>query len=253
VPLFGYFISPPHPDLTCSHSTSPSFPSTCLSPDQPGYGQLVPNPNGRRRNRRATQTAPFNMNIHHEPQANWTVVTPASGFDNIRNFRRLSLPHVPRQKTPLTSQSRCDQGFVEQTRRSLSPPMPCLPPDSLEYSSAPSHIHSHTSRYCPYPDSSLLRLRSSTDSLTHDVSESPAQSRLFNPRGDETKRISLPPIRYPLHLQRKPPPAFALPPISTMEDMRDIASNDSAAVLRRLQLEDNECIKGRPPLGSTQQ
>src|ERR1700721_878100 len=54
----------------------PTFPSTCLSPDQPGYGQVVANGGTRRRMRRNNTAAPSKSSL---AQANWTVVTPSSG------------------------------------------------------------------------------------------------------------------------------------------------------------------------------
>ncbi|KAF8725243.1 hypothetical protein AX14_008213 [Amanita brunnescens Koide BX004] len=61
----------------------PTFPTTCLSPDQPGYGQVVNTGPGRRRSRRpatAPNLSPAASMHLHDPRDNpshpsWTVVT----------------------------------------------------------------------------------------------------------------------------------------------------------------------------------
>jgi hypothetical protein len=64
--------------LIVSMISSPTFPSTCLSPDQPGYGQVVSNGTGRRRARRNTQpVAPIASAAAREHKTSWTVVTGA--------------------------------------------------------------------------------------------------------------------------------------------------------------------------------
>ncbi|TDL25555.1 DNA-binding domain of Mlu1-box binding protein MBP1 [Rickenella mellea] len=45
----------------------PTFPSTCLSPDQPGYGQVVTNTSGRRRVRRNVLST-SSTKVHPRPQ-----------------------------------------------------------------------------------------------------------------------------------------------------------------------------------------
>ncbi|KAK7442504.1 hypothetical protein VKT23_016102 [Stygiomarasmius scandens] len=95
----------------------PTFPSTCLSPDQPGYGQVVASAPGRRRARRATQ-APAGQNqpsaqvgspvVGHHPHGQWSISPP---------------PHHPGEMFP--------------------PPPPQYAPYPPHGSYPPSHQHSH--------------------------------------------------------------------------------------------------------------
>jgi hypothetical protein len=201
-------------DLTClSDRTSPTFPSTCLSPDQPGYGQVVSPPNGRRKPRRPAHAAPINLSVHHEPHANWTVVTPLS------RLQTSAIGHGQRGKpgySLMSSGPSCytfDPGHAGGNAneyhgeyRQLSLPVSHLPP--LANSSAAGGARNP--RYASYPD-----------------------------RGS-AEDIVLPPIRPHRNHTQSPVSPFMLPPISVMEDRRIVDPNDSAAVLRRLQREDEK-------------
>ncbi|CAK5269957.1 unnamed protein product [Mycena citricolor] len=146
----------------------PTFPGTCLSPDQPGYGQIVAN-SGRRRARR---------------------VVP---------------PPPPREA-----------GTVAQLQLHAPAPAQDRP--------APAPASSSTHRFAPYP-----QRRSSWD--------------MSSPR---------PPLQLPVVAHNasaapsSKPDLYALPPISALEDMRGGGAHalDSAAVLRRLKLDDERSRRG---------
>ncbi len=97
-------------------------------------------------------------------------------------------------------------------------------------------------RYTPYPApaSAIVAPRklstSSRGSLSLDI---PALSLHDAPRTTpspvrRTVPIQLPPIQQP-----DTQPVYALPPISALEDLRGVDAQDSAAVLRRLQSDDD--------------
>ena len=150
---------------------SPTFPSTCLAPDQPGYGQVVPTGQKTRRVRRPLRTPIMEM-----PRAptSWKVVTPnqeSHRFGGYNNY-------------PLSSY------------RNTAPLPPPPPPPS------------------------------SKAGLSLDTSSEPRLKEEFN----------LPPIQAPDSNSSSSSP-YSLPPISSMEEIRNVA--DSAAVLRRLRMDDD--------------
>ena len=53
--------------------------------------------------------------------------------------------------------------------------------------------------------------------------------------GDEIKLPPIQPLAPPRHVSN---PSYALPPISALEDLRGVSSQDSAAVLERLKMDD---------------
>ena len=80
---------------------SPTFPSTCLSPDQPGYGQVVSNPKIRRRGRRSTLPMPI---ASSSAQASTSAVplehmqpNPPQATQDVKPGIEGRLPQSPRQ------------------------------------------------------------------------------------------------------------------------------------------------------------
>ena len=220
---------------------SPTFPSTCLSPDQPGYGQITPSANGRRRNRRMPQ-----MNIHHEPLANWTVLTPAPGYQNAPPPPN---PHTTQHMTPhLYASSYSSIRYSQSLPSTIPRAGPSLYASSS--SAATTIARGYSARYTPYPDPS--------SASSHGASASPLnlnslRDSVSSVRMQDAQEIILPPIRSLSQPSRQLGSTFALPPLSAMEDMRGIHSNDSAAVLRRLRIDDSPDVregpsKARPPL-----
>ncbi|KAK0472015.1 hypothetical protein IW261DRAFT_822303 [Armillaria novae-zelandiae] len=193
----------------------PTFPSTCLSPDQPGYGQVVAGHN-RRRARRGTQAAVYSTAV--EP-AKWNTAKDTSSDDSKSDSRRPLPIYSP---YPSLQEKRCEFNMDIDT---FPPTLPC--PSGRRASRGPPP------RYSPYPPPSTPSSRAShqlvpLDSLT---------SRNSRP----IEHIVLPPIRNDRSASSKhsSPSPYALPPISALEDLRGIDVNDSAAVLRRLRSDDD--------------
>ncbi|KAJ3711306.1 hypothetical protein EV361DRAFT_886721 [Lentinula raphanica] len=203
----------------------PTFPSTCLSPTQPGYGQVVASAPGRRRAPRKSSLP----NVSTTTNSAWSVVTPHTN-DGQLEPRSNALPassytSYPPQYVPFNAHPESYQQEILPTpdRHSLS-----LPP--------PAQRDRPYSRYAPYPDHSPsptskasttekiplgLQIPSTTVSAKH-----------------ESHDINLPPISPAASNRQGSSAAYALPPISALEDLRGVNVNDSAAVLRRLSQND---------------
>ncbi|KAF8992368.1 hypothetical protein BDQ17DRAFT_1369616 [Cyathus striatus] len=209
----------------------PTFPSTCLSPDQPGYGQVVASGNGRRRARRTTQSALMKGAPATDAQS-WTVVTPGS-------HTRTSHPHpLPHQHQHQHSPPHYSQ-FPPPS--AYNPPHPhahqsngSVPPDSPSLHGSHSHEHMQSHRYSPY----MGHTKSPKGSLSLDIPPRSSHGLGHSSRpGGES--ITLPPLRTAGDKSASDSP-YALPPISALEDLRGVNTSDSAAVLRRLKLDDND-------------
>jgi hypothetical protein len=200
---------------------SPTFPSMCLSPDQPGYGQVVSDGTGRRRARRSTQPmAPIVSAAARENRPSRTVVTGAPGGISAGTLYRpqAGLCHTPQMHPPPV------------------PHTTWRPGSSLQTSSAASNsptLREHNRRSSPYPKTSL-HSNGSASSVT-----SPRDRR---PRGEQSGRIpetvTLAPIQSGSQPRSFTQPPYALPPISTLEASRGGRPNNSSEVLRRLRMDD---------------
>ncbi|KAF8193324.1 hypothetical protein BJ912DRAFT_960675 [Pholiota molesta] len=184
----------------------PTFPSTCLAPDQPGYGQVVPTGQGRRRARRSTQTAIMQM---PRAPAGWTVVTPNNGSPVAHSgAMRESAPLHPPYILPHPDYEWNPRAAVERHH----------------YSPVESHVDARPSlrpSYSSYPPTSFRKLAAgpaTKTGLSLDI-------RSLSMREGSSK---------PTRGTR-----LFLPPISAMESLRDGGSSDSAAVLRRLRMDDD--------------
>lgn len=171
--------------------------------------------NPRRRARRNTQpTAPIPQLSREPPNPNWTVMT---------HNPRASTPSAPYRSPGSSSPG---HGYLPPSH--LRPERYQLPPPTPG-SSAPLHEHASpnpaVTRYSPYAS---YPPRMTTPNSTADVHSA-------NP---DPERITLAPLRAPPVDPRSTVSSYALPPISALEDLRGIHNNDSAAVLRRLQLDD---------------
>jgi len=190
----------------------PTFPTTCLSPDQPGYGQVVTNGTNRRRTRRATHS-------HVDGSSNgtngWTVVTPNFPNRNQQAQRRETANHGYQPRSPSVG---------------LGPPRGRMIVKNIPTASPRDRTGSVSSRYSPYippaPYPSRLSPSDNSPILVGD-----------GRKGSE-RHITLPPVQVPLGIEGSS--SYALPPISAMEDLRGIPTYDSAAVLRRLKSDDND-------------
>jgi hypothetical protein len=212
----------------------PTFPSTCLSPDQPGYGQVVSTASGRRRSRRNNQVVAPVLPVTRDSQSSWSI--PAAGpsvhISPLTHYlppgQSASLPSIMYRDAPPYSHS-----------QHTNPP--------LHISSSASPImreRSARSRYSPYPASSFLPSRKPSIAISDSVSLDIPSISLHDPDNDGRNgkfpgdQIVLPPIQPlapPRHINS---PSYALPPISALEDLRGISTHDSAAVLKRLKMDD---------------
>jgi hypothetical protein len=102
------------------------------------------------------------------------------------------------------------------------------------------------SRYTPYPGLSAQSGRgrsSSRASLSLDIpSLSIREKPLDAGHHIDADPIVLPPIHPPSQARNVTQSSYALPPISALEDLRGVSSHDSAAVLRRLQSDDDAMV-----------
>ncbi|KAG6829001.1 hypothetical protein H0H92_005978 [Tricholoma furcatifolium] len=217
---------------------SPTFPSTCLTPDQPGYGQVVASGHNRRRPRRNTH-ATSSLNPPREP---WTVVTP---HDSGNSHQPPPSQYVHTAFYPPNRDVHFHHSFQDAAASSVyngrsSPEDPASPAstsrNSFRYSPYVSHAP-HPNRRTSVEGRRDLALDIPSLSL-RDNGAHPSRSA---PHAPEMEQITLPPIHAPDCAGESRSP-YALPPISAMEDLRGVHANDSAAVLRRLKAEDSSTI-----------
>ncbi|KAJ7221820.1 hypothetical protein B0H12DRAFT_302508 [Mycena haematopus] len=194
----------------------PTFPSTCLSPDQPGYGQVVASA-GRRRTRRHPQLPLMPIIPPHTPHDN-RLLQPVS------LHQPSFFAHAPPLSNHQASESSNMYFMNAHTQHS-----------SMERFDQARQQH----RYTPYP-----ALRRSPPSSRSSLSlEIPALSLHDGPRTSPSpvraaERIQLPALQQPTKSDAQS--IYALPPISALEDLRGVDTQDSAAVLRRLQSDDDD-------------
>jgi len=201
----------------------PTFPGTCLSPTQPGYGQVVASTSGRRRAPRKSSLP----NVSATSHSAWSVVTPRTS-DGPPDHRLAAFPHsaytsYPPQYAPFIADGHQQQEVLRSSsdHHSLSSPAP-IQKDRV-----------YNNRYSPYPNHSppLASKQPNTLALQIPLTK-------FDHHSSSTHDIALPPIS-PATSSRNVGSSYALPPISALEDLRGVDVNDSAAVLRRLSQNDD--------------
>lgn len=217
---------------------SPTFPSTCLSPDQPGYGQVVSTASGRRRPRRTNQSAApiTSTSLSQQPWSSSIPVLPGPLEHAIPYHRsdQDSSPHIhnalysyppPRQ----LSDARVSSPMQRGRQPSPASTSPLVRERSLR------------SRYSPYPSSVVAQRKPSSESMSLDIPSISLHDPVSDPRssnrlpGDEIRLPPIQPLAPPRHVSN---PSYALPPISALEDLRGVSSQDSVAVLERLKMDD---------------
>lgn len=236
-------------NVSASHTKfSPTFPSTCLSPDQPGYGQVVSTGTGRRRARRNTQpVAPITSAATRERKTSWTVVTGAPGASSsAMPYAQSAGPLYPSPQMyhssspPLYSRAHPPTTWRHSPTNSSS--IASLP-QSTTVSNSPNYRERSHSRYSPYPgQSSTLHRKlsgSSGGSASLDIPTLSLHERRLGVehRSQISEPITLPPIQptsQPRNHFTQPP--YTLPPISSLESLQGSHSGSSAEVLRRLKM-----------------
>ncbi|KAA1467271.1 hypothetical protein DENSPDRAFT_233993 [Dentipellis sp. KUC8613] len=236
-----------HADRICV--CSPTFPSTCLSPDQPGYGQVVNNGNGRRRARRnTTAQTPALMpgEASSITQGSWTIMS--AGPSQPHNFMHHSgFAHMNPSSFPPTSYTavplhRPPTGYRQNVDASLS----SISASPTEGGVDRGSQQSQRSRFSPYPGppssasyaGSLVSSKGSPVSIAYKAPSDPFITPENDRRASETERVTLPPIQLPYQARGPGQPQVSLPPISTFADCQ-APSHDSRDVLKRLQADDD--------------
>ncbi|KAJ7177391.1 transcription regulator HTH, apses-type DNA-binding domain-containing protein, partial [Mycena crocata] len=196
----------------------PNFPSTCLAPDQSGYGQVVASASGRRRARRNPQPQPAlapTSNTH--ARGSW----PQNPHPNAH-------PPAPWPSNPHPSQFHPHPHGIPLHQPSPFAPIPL--PAAMQRLSSSSHgsLASSSSR-------GSLSLEMPALSI-HDGVPSPAR-----PSDANNPPMTLPAIQPPKGQADGDSSLYALPPISALEDLRGVDAHrqDPTAVLRRLQADDD--------------
>ncbi|KIY65563.1 hypothetical protein CYLTODRAFT_424236 [Cylindrobasidium torrendii FP15055 ss-10] len=183
----------------------PTFPSTCLTPDQPGYGQLVPS--ARRRVRRTVPAS--------SERGGLAISTDAP-------FSAGQTPHnnpYPKPQSDLPIGDPSVHGAGRQVTRT------------------PPTVH----RYAPYP------VRSPTDYSTYTMEPSRPSSITSTSAGsDFSQRTSSHYEQSSRSLISSPSSAVSLPPFSSLENLRGVEVDDTAAVLQRLR-SDDRCAHNAHP------
>lgn len=238
VPLFGYIFLHCYPRIADLFFNRPTFPSTCLSPDQPGYGQVVSTASGRRRSRRNNQVVAPAPPVPRDSQSSWAI--PAAG----PSAHAIPSAHYLPQGQPASLPS-----MMYRDPPSYSHPQPTSPPLHISSSASPiMRERSARSRYSPYPAPPSRKPSIATsDSVSLDIPSISLQDMHYDSRngkfpGDQIVLPPIQPLAPPRHINTT---SYALPPISALEDLRGISTHDSAAVLERLKMDDEYAADAR--------
>lgn len=191
----------------------PTFPTTCLSPDQPGFGQIISGDTRRRRARRVPpppQTTTSN---------NWTVISPSAPAPRAPNKSRVyhatTAVHRPRPSS----------------QDHAMPRPPPSPPASRMNASSP--VEDHNLRYTPYQASySRARFFPSTVYGPHHYVDSGTKRE-----ASESISFTIPPLQ-----QRPSHASITLPSVSDMVGFSDstAARETATSVLERLKSDQSD-------------
>lgn len=198
----------------------PTFPNTCIAPDQPGFGQIISGDTRRRRNRR--MAGPTNGSNHF-----WSVMSPADqtlpSQDHLPPLHQQFHVGNPQDTTHLSSTSR-----ELPLPRSPNPPAPASHPGSPHYS--------------PY-QSSYLNHRPEIQASDQPFPRRPAST---SPVVREAHRVSLPPVQ-PSSSNH----AVSLPSVADLVGFNAIGDRDPpTAILERLKREDSSAHRPPTPLAT---
>jgi hypothetical protein len=226
--------------LLTEPKSSPTFPSTCLSPDQPGYGQVVASGPNRRRARRNTHASGL-VHAPREAHSNWTVVTPQSEEVSrpTTSPTHVSTSYVPTgfHQPMRDTHPKHGYSYPPPLDRSISSPAPKSPGGSATTSHGNAPRYAPYTAHCPPPrrrPSDDIRGPLSLDIPSHTLGDYDRAHNLTAPMN----HITLPPIRS-TYLANNSQSQYALPPITALEDLRGLGTHDSAAVLRRLRSDED--------------
>lgn len=212
----------------------PTFPDTCLRPDQAGYGQVVPGGTSRRRTRRVAQNQHL-FATDTDVSSGWTVYSP------------------PLDQPPVLIDVRSASHLSKYMRRSTSytatqpshpyPPSPAHPADGGPESHAHIRPNSRGPSYLPYPGppSSVY---TGPYGYHHSSSIDVPQPALAYPSGAYRQaatgnKIPIAPVQAPGSPKQYHQSSFSLPPISVLTSTPPSSTNDPRAVLHRLRFGDD--------------
>ncbi len=240
----------------------PTFPDTCLAPDQPGYGQVVVN-QGRRGKRSKYQItnqtgAPPITNVTPEYDDFGHPYSPVSSGSPYENPSLAAYDYPPGgfyppfshhnyQAMPTSHPGPYPQSSFNQHRDPYAASEDSMSMGGISRNPSLSSNAASRHRYAPYPQSSPGSSSGATrqdpypgfSSQSHPPSPpSSTNSQLF-PQRD--LRYDLPPI-HSIEVPRSSAQSqqgFALPPITSLRE-GDKPSMDASTVLRRLRLDDSE-------------
>jgi len=195
----------------------------------------------------------------HEAQTNWTIVTPTSAinatqimpgqpppFPSSSTIAHLHYPPDSHYSSDQQSHLQRDYEHTTVTNHMTHPSVTTSSSASPPSSSIISHDRGNYTRYSPYPGPSTQPIRRQSSSSRGSIALDIPSLSLHDytpesqpvPRAEDAEQIILPPIQAPSHRNINQS-SYALPPISALEDLRGIHTQDSAAVLRRLQSDDD--------------
>ena len=222
-----------------------------MSPDQPGYGQVIANGSGRRRARRSNHVQNSGMLSTGTSglQAGWTIISGPT------------YPHEITEPSPQLSHHGspfAHHVLPTQHQRIQSTPSPS---DALSIDGGVGRLsltreRSHNARYSPYPSP----LQPNNASLASNVSSPVGTSRspfpdtpgLGGPRRAPVQEecIKLPPLHPPPAVRASGQTPISLPPISSLAAAPQ--SNDCRAVLQRLRASDGANVAHPLPASEEQ-
>lgn len=219
----------------------PTFPTTCLSPEQPGYGQVIANGSGRRRTRRSNhvQSSGIVSTGSSGPQAGWTIISGPSYPHEITQ-------PSPQFSHPLASPFATPSVWPAQHQKIEPTPSPT---DTLSIDGGVDRLsltreRSHNARYSPYPGTSGPTNAPFTSNVSSPVG--PSKSSFSDVSGfsgsrrvpAQEERIKLTPLQPPSTIAARASgqAPISLPPISSWAASSQY--DDSRAVLRRLRASD---------------
>jgi len=258
----------------------PTFPGTCLSPDQPGYGEIVKPGTGKRR-RRAAQSNSNSAGTQH----NWTVISPShphpvtsvpshsASTTHIITDLSLSAAMHPRRYSESEgrfhvlehhagSPIALHNPYADQTYHQR-PPSPSTV--ASRHGGTVRHVSPTTvgetprSRYSPYPSPPSTNDRPHPSRRLKDhisLPPLPPQPISNTPAGpsryDHSESVILPPIMPLKDGRHSGDTTITLPPISSIDERCGVRADDSGAVLNRLRsMQDSPVVPG-VGIGSSQ-
>ncbi|KAI0319069.1 hypothetical protein OF83DRAFT_863380 [Amylostereum chailletii] len=194
----------------------PTFPSTCLSPDQPGYGQVIANGQGRRRPRRSTHAA----NAHAQAAHMQTSVFSAHAHVGAWS----TAPSAPVEFAHPASVAHSPSS---PRAHAYAGPASAPPYPQAAQASGADRQRASSSRYSPYGHG---------HGYSGNSPVSPRASSAYPAFPDD---VTLPPIQHPSRANAVLPPISALADASSSSSQAHDRDAEGLAVLERLRMDDD--------------